>query len=378
MNNDYKYKKLDKYALILYIILTFIGFVTLMYYSKANSLSSLKKQGFVFAPMSMILLIVFVRRGNIDIFKKYEYWHYILSTGLLLAVLKYGKEILGAKRALDLFFFSFQPSYYTRIIIISSLAIYIAKYHDLIENSQLKVFAKKSIIFIGFYLTSLVLILKEPHLSIILITSAALFVMLFLANLNLKIIISTILIGIILVSGIFMFGQSYRFKRLKVYSKYLLLNPNRKQVEVSADRERQIVESLGALSAGGLWGTKSDFGSAARKFVPEANTDYIFSFIGEEYGFIISSIIVAIFFALFFRLFMQSIKVKDLYRRYFALGLSLNFIITVIVNIGVAISTLPSTGVSLPFISYGGSAFLMDSFSLAIVLNILAREGLAK
>lgn len=378
MKDNYRFRKIDKYAGLLYVILTFIGLITLMYYSKANSLSSLKKQGFVFAPLSWMVLFAFVRRGNVEIFRKYENIHYIISSALLVAVLVFGKEILGAKRSLNLIFFTFQPSYYTRIIIISSLSIYIAKYQELIAKNELKQFAIKSLKFIIFFLISMYLILKEPHLSIILITVSALFVMLFLAELKLKIVLSTLLIGLTLVIGIFTFGQSYRFERLKVYSKYLLLNPQRNEVEVTADKERQIVESLGALSAGGLWGTKSDFGSAARNFVPEADTDYIFSFIGEEYGFIISSIIVAIFFALFFRLFILSSKVHEPYKRFFALGLSLNFILTVIVNIGVAISTLPSTGVSLPFISYGGSAFLMDTFSLAIILNILAREGIVK
>ncbi len=378
MPDLYKYKKIDKYVGILYILLTVIGLLTLMYYSKANSLSSLKKQGFIFAPLSWAILVTFVRRGNVEVFKKYEMLHYIISTALLIAVLVFGSEILGAKRSLNLILFTYQPSYYTRIIIISSLALYIAKYRDLIVENKLVDFAKKSSKFIIFFLLSMYLILKEPHLSVILITLSAMFIMLFLAELKLKVILSAFVIGLIIITGIFAFGQSYRFERLKVYSKYSLLNPKRNEVQVNPDKEMQIVESLGALSAGGMWGTKSDFGSAARNFVPEAVTDYIFSFIGEEYGFVISSVIVAIFFALFFRLFILSSKVQDPYKKYLAMGLSLNFILTVIVNIGVAISTLPSTGVSLPFISYGGSAFLMESFSLAIILNIIAREGLAK
>lgn len=370
--------KIDKYAGAFYILLTVVGFITLLYYSQANSLDSLMKQGFVFAPLSLVVVFAFVKKGNVDFFRKHENAHYVISTVLLLIVLLFGKEILGAKRSINLILFNFQPSYYTRIILISSLAIYISKYHDLLVSNKLKLFIHKSLKFIIFYVVSVVLILKEPHLSVLAITSASLFLMLFLADLDKKVIIATFLAGAILISGIFMFGQSYRFERLRVYGKYSLWNPSRKNIEVTADAERQIVESLGALSAGGLVGTKSDFGSAARNFVPEADTDYIFSFIGEEYGFIPSSLIVMIFFALFFRLFMLSRKIKDLYRRYLAIGLSLNFIFTVIVNIGVAISTLPSTGVSLPFISYGGSAFLMDSFSLSVVLNILAREGVAK
>lgn len=367
--------KIDKIAGALYVLLTIIGLITLLYYSKANSLNSLLKQGLVFAPISWIVVYAFVKKGSVDIFRKRENLHYAISTILLVFVLLFGKEILGAKRSLNLILFTFQPSYYTRIILISSLSIYIAKYHDLLLENKLKELFLKTLKFTIFFGISGILILKEPHLSVLIITSASLFLLLFLAGLNNKIVMITVLIGVIFLLGLFSFGESYRGDRITVYKKYCLINPNRANVEVSADKERQIVESLGALSAGGLWGTKSDFGSAARNFVPEADTDYIFSFIGEEYGFIISSFILLIFFALFFRLFFLSGKVEDLYKRYLAMGLSLNFIFTVIVNIGVAISTLPSTGVSLPFVSYGGSAFLMDSFSLAIILNIVTREG---
>ncbi len=373
-----KILKVDKIASVLYILLTIIGLITLLYYSKANSISSLMKQGLFFAPLSWAVVYAFIKKGDVNFFKKKENLHYALSTLLLIAVLLFGKEVLGAKRSLNLIFFTFQPSYYTRIILISSLSIYIAKYQDLLLENKLKEFIIKSGKFVIFYIGSLFLILKEPHFSVLAITTGSLFLMLFLAGLNRKIVMMAVLAGLILVSGLFFFGASYRGERVKVFLKYSLLNPNRDKVQVTADKERQIVESLGALSAGGMWGTKSDFGSAARNFVPEADTDYIFSFIGEEYGFIISSFILIIFFALFFRLFILSAKVNDLYRRYLAMGLSLNFIFTVIVNIGVAISTLPSTGVSLPFISYGGSAFLMDSLSLSIVLNIVAREGRIK
>lgn len=367
--------KIDKFAGILYFILTLIGLITLLYYSKANSLGSLMKQGLFFAPLSLIVVYAFVKKGSVDSFRKYENMHYIISTLLLILVLVFGREILGAKRSINLIFFNFQPSYYTRIILVSSLSICIAKYHDLLTKNKLKLFIFKSFKFIIFYIASAVLILKEPHFSVLLITTASLFLMLYLADLNNKVILIAFLIGAMAISGLLFFGESYRGDRIKVYTKYLLLNPNRHKVEVSEDKERQIIESLGALSAGGLWGTKSDFGSAARNFVPEAETDYIFAFIGEEYGYIVSSLIVISFFALFFRLYYLSKKVEDLYKRYLAIGLSFNFIFTVIVNIGVAISILPSTGVSLPFISYGGSAFLMDSFSLSIILNIVARDG---
>jgi len=370
--------KIDIIAGVLYVLLTVVGLITLLFYSQANSLDSLLKQGLYFAPFSLMVVYAFVKKGNVDIFRKHENLHYLISTILLLVVLILGREVLGAKRSINLIFFTFQPSYYTRIILISSLAIYIARYNDLIKENKLLLMVKKSYKFIIFTILSALLILMEPHLSVLIITVASLFLMLYLANLDNKVVVIVVLVGLLILGGLFMFGHSYRSDRLKVYLKYCLLNPNRDEVVVTADQEMQIEESLGALSAGGLWGTKSDFGSAARNFVPEADTDYIFSFIGEEYGFVLSSIIVALFFALFFRLYFLSWKIRDIYRRYLAIGLSFNFIFTVIVNIGVAISTLPSTGVSLPFISYGGSAFLMDSFSLAIILNIIGREGVAK
>lgn len=378
MNENSKLKKVDSIVAVLYMLITVTGLFTLMFYSKSNGLAALFKQGLIFAPISIIALVVFVKRGNIDIFRKNENIHYIISTILLIAVLLIGKEILGAKRSLNLLVFTFQPSYYTRIILISSLAIYISKYQELLEKNDILSFLKKSFKFVFFFLLSLFLILKEPHLSIVIITISAMFVLLVLANLHYKSMLTALLIGFVAFTAIISFGHNYRGDRINVFFKYSIFNPFRHSVEVSPDKERQIVESLGALSAGGLWGTDSDFGSAVRNFVPEADTDYIYSFIGEEYGFVAASLILLLFFGLFFRLFILSSKVKDSYKRFFAMGLSLNFIFTVIVNVGVATSLFPSTGVSLPFISYGGSAFLMDSISLSIILNILAREGLAR
>lgn len=371
---SYTNAKIDKFALILYLLLGFIGGVVLFRYSQTNNLASIQKQVIVFFPMSLFIVMCFVKRGNVEIFRKHENIHYIIAIILLSLVLIVGSEILGAKRSLNLYLFSFQPSYYARIILINSLAIYLSKYGNLIADNKIVEFAKKSPKLIIFFLITTFLILKEPHLSVLLITGASMFFLIFLAGLNKKIILVIILFIALAFTGLVAFGESYRGARMKVYGKYLLVNPYRHKIKVTGDNERQIKESLGALSAGGMWGTKSDFGSAERKFVPEANTDYIFSFIGEEFGFVFSSLLLLVFFALFFRLFMLSMKVKDPYRRYFALGLCMNFILTVIVNTGVATSILPSTGVSLPFISYGGSAYLMESLSIAIILNIIAQE----
>lgn len=366
--------KIDKFALILYLLLGIIGSLVLFRFSQNNRIEGVQRQLIAYFPLSLFVLMVFVKRGDVDIFRNYENTHFLISTILLSLVLIFGVEVLGAKRSLNLGFASFQPSYYSRIILINSLAICLSSYDNLIAENKLGQFLKKSLKLVIFYAITAFLILKEPHFSVLLITSLAMFFLIFLAGLNKKIIAVLVILGFIGISSVLVFGAGYRGSRIKVYKKYLLLNPRREQVQVTKDMERQVEESLIAHSAGGMWGTKATHGSSERKFVPEANTDYVFSFIGERFGFLFSTLVVLIFFALFFRLFMLSMKVKDPYRRYFALGLSMNFILTVIVNIGVTTSILPSTGVSLPFISYGGSAYLMETLSIAIILNIIAHE----
>jgi len=129
-----------------------------------------------------------------------------------------------------------------------------------------------------------------------------------------------------------------------------------------------------ALSSGRVLGTGTAGGRGKYRFLPEADTDYIFSIIGEETGFIGATIVIALYGFLFFRSLFGSWHNDDFYLRLVGAGLALNIFLNAMVNIGVAMSALPSTGVTLPFISYGGTSLVVNSVSVGLLLNISARR----
>lgn len=364
----------DIYSIILYAILIFCGSIVLGKFATVNGFSKFLKQYVLFLPLAIGAFWVVINRFNVDFLKKYHVFFYVVSTLLLIGVLFTPVDSYGARRHYSIFGISFQPSYLARLMMINSLAIYIEKNRIYIEKDNLLKFVKNSLWFFIYTGLSFILIHEEPHLSVLMITGAALGVMFFISGLSWKKISIIAVVGVALVSIAFFTGGSYRGKRIHMYKKYCLLFPKRNDIIIRDRQDQQIRQSLAALSAGGFFGTSSEFGIATRKFVPEADTDYIFAVFGEEFGFIGASILLIIYVLLFFRLLKLSQNIENYYYKYFAIGLNLNLFFTAIVNIGVATALLPSTGVSLPFVSYGGSAFVLDTLSLALILKIIKQS----
>ena len=115
-------------------------------------------------------------------------------------------------------------------------------------------------------------------------------------------------------------------------------------------------------------------GRAKHYFLPEARTDYIYTIIGEEFGFLGAFLVLALHALIFFKAFKLAERQENAYYKYLCAGLAMNIFLNALVNTGVAMSILPSTGNTLPFISYGGSALLVDSASIGVILNISARR----
>ena len=121
-------------------------------------------------------------------------------------------------------------------------------------------------------------------------------------------------------------------------------------------------------------GTISKRGTGKHYFLPEAKTDYIFSIIGEEFGFLGALIVIGLFIFLFYRAIVNSLRQDDTFLKLAGIGLGMNIFFNAMVNIGVSMAILPSTGVTLPFISYGGTSLLVNSFSVGLLLNISAKK----
>lgn len=132
----------------------------------------------------------------------------------------------------------------------------------------------------------------------------------------------------------------------------------------------QIIQSLYAIGPSGLFGT--GFGNSIQKhfYLPEPQTDFIFAIISEEFGFIGILVIASLFLTLFYNTVMVSLECDDLFGKYLSFGLVISLILQAVLNICVVIGLVPVTGVTLPFLSYGGSSLLVSMASVGIVLNI--------
>jgi cell division protein FtsW len=217
------------------------------------------------------------------------------------------------------------------------------------------------------------LILVEKHFTPLIISSLTILSILFLARIRFSTIFLILLIISLAGISVIKFGPRYRGERMDIYARYSLFHKALgNDQEYSGNRDYQIRESLISLASGKLLGTGSKRGTGKHYFLPEAKTDYVFAIIGEEFGFLGALLILALFSALFLRSMIIGARSDSLYIRLVAYGLGMNIFFNAMVNIGVAMSALPSTGVTLPFISYGGTSLLINSFAVGLLLNTSA------
>ena len=296
---------------------------------------------------------------------------------LLVYVLYFGVTAQGSTRWMRIPGFSFQPSALAHPVLIIFYAKYLEKKKHLISKSGFVGFLRDFKLLVFITLTILVLIFLQRHLSTLIVLSLTIFGLLYLVGFKKSLlVIMTLLIAISFYFTVFR-GEDYRSGRMDIYSKYSLFHKalGMDKQEISAD-PHQVRESLIAISQGGFFGTGAKGGRANMRFLPDVNSDYIFAMIGEQFGFIGGAIIILLFCLFLFRSFSIGDNTDTFFKKVVVIGFGLNIFISAMVNIGVSLSALPSTGLPLPYISHGGSALLINVAMLAIILNIsIKRKG---
>ncbi len=285
----------------------------------------------------------------------------ISSLFLLVLVLipHIGREISGARRWFRLQFISFQPSELANLAVIIYVADFIAR-----KNEDIRAFWKGFLppaIILG---VTAILILAQPDLGTVLAISIVVSVMLFVAGVRVSYLLSVILASLPLLY-ILIFSVPYRRARMMAF-----LNP-------WADPKGtgfQVIQSQIALGSGGIFGVGLGHSRQKLFYLPAAHTDFIFSIIGEELG-LLGTVGVIILLIIFIQQGLKIIKnAADKFGYFLSLGLVLMISLKAIINIGVSCCILPTKGLPLPFISYGGSSFVFDLISVGILMNI-ARTG---
>lgn len=356
--------------------------------SVRDSMSFCLKQLLFYIPAGFAFVFAFYKLDLVKL-KNYVPHLFILTVLLLLAVLAFGSSVKGATRSINLGIINFQPSFFARLVLIVLFASVLSKKNELLQQSDVFDFLKNFAPLIMFSLIIFGLVYMEKHLSTLIISGCTLAGMLWLAGMKPKVMFTLLVVGLLLFVLILKTGSSYRGDRMEIYKKYSLFfakqQPKSEEEAAKIAKEKaaknggkeeepvddyQVRESMTALSNGGFFGTGPAKGRAKQYYLPEARTDYVFTVIGEEFGFMGAMVIFGLHCFLFYRAMLASLRKEDLYLQLLGMGFALNLFCNVLVNVGVAMSALPSTGITLPFISYGGTSLVIDALSVGILLNV--------
>ncbi len=310
--------------------------------------------------ISFICFII-ASRINYRSYQKFSYFIILIVIGLLALVLipGFSSEIGGARRWLNLWFFNLQPSEFAKLALV-------ILFSDSLDRRYRQDLSIKGILFPPFFILCLVtiLIFLEPDMSTVIVIWVIVFILLFIGNVRLKHILGLGLIGTVVTIG-YMFLEDYRRERI-----FAFINQSGNTEGVNF----QVTQSLIALGSGQVIGL--GLGNSVQKYsyLPELHTDFIFAIIGEEFG-LVGTIFIVVLYILFTIFGIRvCIKAKDYFGRVMAAGFVGLIIIPALINISVVIGLLPVTGLSLPFISFGGSSLLASMISVGILLNISRRN----
>ena len=349
--------KFDKWLFINVIILMLFGL--LMIYSSSsiwaeykfgNSFHFCLYQG-VFIIIG-ILLMLFLSKININFYYQNATKLLIVSLILLALVLIPGIGIIrnGSRGG-----FGIQPSEFAKLTLIIFTSKYLEKSNKFLKNYKKGVFP---ILFILALIFGLIML--EPDFGTGMIIVVSIVALLFISGVNMKFFIILGGVGILGIIGLIIIAP-YRMDRITSF-----LNPWSNPLGTGF----QIIQSLYAIGPGGLLGMGL-FNSRQKHFyLPEPQTDFIFSIISEELGVLGVIIVVGLFVFLMYRVIKTSLKCEDKFPKYLSFGLAFQIIIQTILNLSVVIGLIPVTGVTLPFLSYGGSSLLISSISIGIILSI--------
>lgn len=354
-------RKTDHTLLVLVMFLMVIGLVLLYSTSAYNGRVKFndpayyfKKQ--LFAGILGLFGMYLIAGIDYHILLKYAPWMYLASLILSTAVLFVGSSINGSRRWLSLGPLSFQPSEFAKVAVILFLAW-------ITERTKLKLSGWKFMVLVFVSVVPIVALVGSNNLSTAIIILGIAVILIFVTNPRYLPFLGIGGAGIALVS-VFLSLESYRLERLAIWR-----NPE------AYEKGFQTIQGLYAIGSGGIFG--KGLGSSLQKlgFVPEAQNDMIFSIICEETGLVGACFVILAFGLLIWRLMVTAVHAPDLSGTLIAAGIMGHIAIQVILNIAVVTNTIPNTGITLPFISYGGTsaAFLMAEMGLALSVTRFER-----
>lgn len=360
---------MDQLLLVVTLLLVGIGIV--MVYSASGVLAATRHQDTAYflrkqliaAGLGLAVLII-LSRVPYQLYQKLVYPILGLSLLLLILVLipGVGVKVRSASRWLRFGPLVIQPSEFAKLAIIIFLAYSMARKHEKIRDFSIGFLPH--IIVAGIFI---LLIEKEPDFGTAMALAGITFLMLFVGGTRLTHIFLGFLVGAPVIAYAIL-KNKMRLERLTTF-----WDP----FQYAQDAGYQLVHSLYALGSGGFWGL--GLGKSREKlfYLPDSHTDFIFAILTEELGFFGGFVVLSLFLILVFRGLAISLRARDLFGAYLATGMTVLLGLQAAINMAVVSGILPTKGLSLPFLSYGGSSLLVSMAAVGILLNISAqaRQG---
>lgn len=352
----------DWVLIVATLLLSMIGFLAIY------SVDLSRGESLTLIPVQLLALGIGVVAGSAiaashtSLIERHARWIYFGSLGLLLAVLFFGVTIRGTTGWFRFAGFSFQPSEFAKIGLIFILSLLISKWSYAYSNMRFFI--------AGSFLLSLpvFLIMMQPDLGSALVLMGIWFGMFVFAGIPWK-YTATILLSVVVVSTVAWIFLLAPYQKQRIYT---FLDPEIDPLGSGYN----VTQSIIAIGSGGVFGRGLGFGSQSQlHFLPEAQTDFVFAVVAEELGFFGASLVLILYAIIFWRLILIAWRSTSEFGVYVSAGIAIFLFVQVLLNIGAATGLLPLTGVTLPFVSYGGTSLIINLSLIGVAESIMRSYG---
>ena len=371
--NKAKFQNLDKWLVAAVCVLSIFGIICIgsaLHVNLGEDPSNYYSQMVFFATGLVIMFIVAF--FDIDYLSRFDRTLYIVNILLLVAVILVGSSSNNAVRWIKIGPVRLQPSEFSKVIMIFCMANFIDKKKDSINN--ISILARLC----ALVIVPVILVFVQPALSASLVILFIFCVQMFVAEIDYRFIgkILIIVVPIVAVIVLDSIREDPIFVDL-IFKDYMITRIKDLVIQdPSSETYYQTMKSISAISSGQLTGKGLYQGTLNQlSYLPEPQNDFIFSVIGEEFGFIGCMVVLVLLFFIIIRCILIAMESRDMKERLIASGVAGMLIFQTFVNVGVATGIMPNTGMSLPFVSSGGSSLWTNMAAIGLVLNIDLRRS---
>ena len=344
--------------ILVFSLLTILIFGLFVLFSASGQTVVMVMKQSIYVAIGLFLMF-FISRLDQSVYKSFFMHLFWLGLILLVWVLLFPAEGYTTDRWIDLGFISFQPSEVIRLLLPLAAASYLTR-------NQKRNTIKDWVVVLVAILSSSFLIFKQPDLGTALIVLASGCIPVFLAGFPLLILI--ILIMVVIISSPFLWASLTPYMQQRVIT---LFNPESDLLGAGWN----ISQSKTAIGSGGFWGKGYLNGTQSQlDFIPESHSDFIFSVIGEEFGFLGIFLLLMLYGIILYRVFKIALNSSTEFSRLAATSIGFIFLIYIWINVSMTVGTLPVVGVPLPLISQGGTSILIHLVAFGFVLSMKRRQ----